>query len=140
MTRWAVRIGLRNAFLVVMGAGWIGYGVGILFDPQSGTVRARGVSDVTQYIPLNALGWVWLAFGSVAAVAALLPWPRLKAAGFTALAMPAALWGVSFLIAWASDRLPSAAGAASVWIAFTIGITLVSGMDDPPRRQTREGV
>lgn len=122
-----------------MGAGWIGYGLGILFDPQSGTVRARGVSDVTQYIPLCVLGWVWMTLGFVAVLSALFPWARLKAAGFTALAMPAALWGASFLIAWGTNRLSSAGGAAAVWMAFAIGITLVSGMDDPPRRRGIKG-
>ncbi|MEU3836151.1 hypothetical protein [Streptomyces microflavus] len=120
----------RRAFLVTIGLGWAGYGgIGIIGNPRYGT--SRGLAGLTQHVPLNVFGWMWVACGVVAVVAGLLAaCPRWQAAGFVALATPAALWGAAFTGA-AVTSYPQAAGSASGWAAFAVGILWVSGMEDP---------
>lgn len=127
--RW--QVSRRRAFLVVIGLGWAGYGrLGIVGNPSYGA--ARGLADITRYIPMDALGWMWVTCGIVAALAGLLVnCPRLQALGYVALAVPAGLWAGAFSAAAASS-FPPAVGSACGWGAYTIGVVLVSGMDDPP--------
>ncbi|MEU5769788.1 hypothetical protein ABZ782_28125 [Streptomyces asoensis] len=127
----------RRAFLVTVGLGWAGYGgLGIVNQPRYGT--ARGLADLTRHIPLDVLGWMWVACGLVAALAGLVvDCPRVQAAGFTALGFPAGLWAGVFAVA-AAGTFPPAVGSACGWGAFTIGVVLVSGMDDPPPPHLRK--
>jgi hypothetical protein len=129
----ARRFSHRRAFLVVLGLGWAGYGgLGIIGQPRYGT--ARGLAELTRHVPggLDTLGWMWVGCGLVAAAAGLLvEWPRVQAAGFVALAVPGGLWAGVFSAA-AASTFPPAVGSACGWGAFTIGVVLVSGMDDPP--------
>lgn len=127
----------RRAFLVVLGLGWAGYGgLGIVGQPRYGT--ARGLADLTRHVPLDALGWMWVVLGLLAAVCGVLVgWPRLQALGFTALGVPAGLWAGVFAVAAASS-FPQAVGSACGWGAFTVGVVLVSGMDDPPPPHLRK--
>ncbi|WP_432170908.1 hypothetical protein [Streptomyces sp. 1222.5] len=120
----------RRAFLVTVGIGWALYGgLGIIGNPRYGT--ARGLADVTRYVPLDALGWMWVACGVLAAVSGLVVHcPRVHAAGYVALAVPAGLWAGAFA-ASAATTYPEAVGSACGWGAYTIGLVLVSGMDDP---------
>ncbi|WP_234020686.1 hypothetical protein [Streptomyces sp. Tu 6176] len=83
---------------------------------------------------------MWGVLGLSAALAGLVVGcPRFQAAGFTALAVPAALWAAA--VAWAAaTSYPPAVGSACGWGAFTVGVALVSGMDDPlpaPLRKAR---
>ncbi|MEU6527884.1 hypothetical protein ABZ869_01665 [Streptomyces sp. NPDC046928] len=130
----------RRAFLVTVGLGWAGYGgLGIIDQPRYGT--ARGLADLTRHIPggLDTLGWMWVACGVVAALAGLLVnCPRIQALGYAALAAPAGLWTGVFSAA-AASTYPPAVGSACGWGAFTIGVVLVSGMDDPPPPHLRKG-
>ncbi|ARF75672.1 hypothetical protein B7C62_28015 [Kitasatospora albolonga] len=121
---------LRRAFLITIGLGWAGYGgIGIINNPRYGT--SRGLAHITRYVPLDMLGWMWVVCGAVAVVAGLLlACPRWQAAGFVALAAPAALWGAAFTTS-AIGTYPQAAGSACGWAAFAIGILWVSGMEDP---------
>lgn len=125
-----LRVSHRRGFLVTIGAGWAGYGLGIVSDPRYGT--ARGLGGITRHISLQTLGWVWVAAGIMAVLAGLVAnCPRLQGLGFVALATPAALWGAAFTITWASGDFPSAWSSACGWVAFALGIVWVSGMDDP---------
>ncbi|MEY2249288.1 hypothetical protein AB8A21_41320 [Streptomyces sp. BF23-18] len=127
------RFSHRRAFLMVLGLGWAGYGgLGIIGQPRYGT--ARGLAELTRHVPggLDTLGWMWVACGTVAALAGLfVGWPRVQALGYVALAAPAGLWAGVFSAA-AASTFPPAVGSACGWGAFTIGVVLVSGMDDPP--------
>jgi len=120
----------RRAFLVTVGMGWALYGgLGIVGNPRYGT--SRGLADVIRYIPLNTLGWLWVACGTAAVLAGLVAnCPRVQALGFTALGAPAGLWAGAFA-ASAASTYPAAVGSACGWGAFAIGVVLVSGMDDP---------
>ncbi|MFJ4692855.1 hypothetical protein [Streptomyces sp. NPDC088766] len=128
----ARRFSHRRAFLVTVGLGWAGYGgLGIVGQPRYGT--ARGLAELTKHVPggLNTLGWMWVVCGLTAAMAGLLVrCPRVQALGYVALAVPAALWAGVFSAA-AASTYPPAVGSACGWGAFTIGVVLVSGMDDP---------
>lgn len=123
----------RRAFLITIGLGWALYGgLGIVNQPRYGT--ARGLVDVTRHVPggLNTLGWMWVTAGCAALLAGLLAGcPRVQALGYVALAVPAGLWAGTFATA-AATTFPEAVGSACGWGAFTIGVVLVSGMDDPP--------
>lgn len=124
------RLGRRGAFLLTLGAAWVGYGYGIASDPRYGT--ARGLSHITKYVPLEALGWGWVACGvlAMAAAAAGLRWQPL---GFAAIGLPAGLWGAAFTVTWASGGYPSAWGSAAAWCGFALSIVWVSGMQERPR-------
>lgn len=127
----------RRAFLVSLGLGWAGYGgLGIIGQPRYGT--SRGLADVTRYIPMDALGWMWVVCGVAAVLAgAARSCPRFESFGFVALAAPAGLWAGSFTAA-AFSSYPAAIGSACGWGAFMIGVMLVSGMDDPPPPHLRK--
>ncbi|MFI1520657.1 hypothetical protein [Kitasatospora cineracea] len=130
---WAAgRRHLRRApFLVVLGLGWAVYGSGIIADPRYGT--SRGLVSITRHVPLNVLGWGWVVCGAVAVLAGLAcrgVWGQ--GVGFAALASPATLWACAYIQAWSTGVWPSARGSAGAWLAFAIGIYLVSGMQDPP--------
>lgn len=129
----------RRAFLVTVGVGWAAYGgLGIINRPRYGT--SRGLADVTRYVPMDALGWMWVACGLAAALAGLVVnCPRIQALGYAALAAPAGLWAGAFSAA-AAGPYSEAIGSACGWGAFTIGVVLVSGMDDPPPPHLRKKV
>lgn len=130
--RAAVRLvgGLRPAALIVLGAGWIAYGHSITTDPSYG--RARGLAGITRYVSLPHLGWVWVACGAVAALAGLGRRLRYQAPGFTALAAPAVLWGITYARAAWGGGYPSASGSAAAWLAFSVFIVLMAGTSEPP--------
>ncbi|KIF69250.1 hypothetical protein HY68_12685 [Streptomyces sp. AcH 505] len=132
-----LRVSPRRGFLVTMGLGWAGYGkLGILGNPRYGT--SRGLDDITKYAPMNVLGWMWVALGLVAVLAGLaVRCPRMQSLGFTALAVPAGLWGTAFTIA-AATSYAAGAGSACGWVAFALGIVWVAGMDDPPPPHLRK--
>ncbi|MFJ1581795.1 hypothetical protein ACIOC1_00460 [Streptomyces sp. NPDC088197] len=130
--RAAVRLvgGLRPAALAVLGIGWIVYGHGIATDP--GYARSRGLAGITRYVPMTALGWVWIAAGAVAVAASLTrSGIRAQAAGFAALAAPAVLWGVTYARSAWSGGLPSASASAAAWLAFAAFVVLTAGMAEP---------
>ncbi|NUS79142.1 MAG: hypothetical protein HOV70_23485 [Streptomyces sp.] len=129
----------RRAFLVAVGIGWALYGgLGIVGNTRYGT--ARGLADITRHVPggLDTLGWMWVVCGVGAALAGLVVnCPRVQALGYVALGVPAGLWSGSFATA-AATTFPEAVGSACGWGAFTIGVVLVSGMDDPPPPHLRK--
>ncbi|NED75287.1 hypothetical protein G3I51_23785 [Streptomyces sp. SID9944] len=127
----------RRAFLIVVGIGWAGYGsLGILHDPRYGTTRS--LDSILRYVPLDVLGWMWIALGAFAALAGLaVGWPRLQSAGYAALAVPAMVWAAVF--SWSSiTDFPQGAGSACGWAGFAAGVFIVSGMDDPLPRPLRK--
>lgn len=122
--------GLRPIALVAVGIGWVVYGRGIVLDPQYGT--ARRLVSITEYIPLSTLGWIWVGCGLVAVTAGLCrTYDRWQPAGFTALAVPAFLWGLGFVRAWADGGPPSASGAAGAWMGIAVLITVTAGLAEP---------
>jgi hypothetical protein len=119
----------RRAILVTLGCGWTGYGsLGILANPRSGTVQL--LDDITRWVPIAFLGWLWVAAGVVGILSGLaVRCPRIQAAGYSALATLAGLWAAAFTIAIPSDA--TASGSACIWVSIAIGVVLVAGMDDP---------
>lgn len=126
----------RRAVLVTLGAGWCGYGaLGILANPRRGTTEL--LSEVTRWVPMAALGWVWVTAGAVAIGAGLVTrCPRIQAAGYAALASVAGLWAAAFTLA--IPRAPTASGSASIWVSLAVAVVVVSGMDDPLPRAIRK--
>ncbi|TGN75444.1 hypothetical protein E5083_17245 [Streptomyces bauhiniae] len=126
-------ISRRRAFLTVAGTGWALYGgLGIIGNPRYGTTR--GLADITRHVSLNTLGWMWVVYDTMADVAGLLAGhSRMHAPDYAALGTPAGLWSWAFAYS-AATSYPPTVGSACGWGAFTIGVMLVSGMDDslPP--------
>lgn len=123
------KISHRRAVLITLGAGWLGYGaVGILSSPRVGTTEL--LSDITRWVPMTVLGWLWVAAGTIGiAAGAVVSCPRIQAAGYAALAALAGLWAAAFTIA--IPRAPTAAGSACIWVAIAMAVVWVAGMDDP---------
>ncbi|MFD6531594.1 hypothetical protein [Streptomyces sp. NPDC060184] len=126
----------RRAVLVVLGAGWAGYGaLGILASPRAGTSDL--LAEITRWVPMPVLGWLWVTAGTVAIGAGLVTnCPRVQAAGYAALAAVAGLWAAGFVLA--VPRAPTASGSASIWVAIALAVVVVSGMDDPLPRAIRK--
>ncbi|MEU1219237.1 hypothetical protein [Streptomyces microflavus] len=126
----------RRAVLVTFGAGWCGYGaLGILANPRQGTTEL--LSEITRWVPMTALGWVWVTAGAIAIGAGLVArCPRIQAAGYAALASVAGLWAAAFSMA--IPQSPTASGSASIWVSVAVGVVWVSGMDDPLPRAVRK--
>ncbi|MFD7428397.1 hypothetical protein ACFV6Z_15315 [Streptomyces sp. NPDC059818] len=127
----------RRAVLVTLGAGWLGYGaLGILINPREGTTALLG--DITRWVPMAVLGWLWVVAGAVGIVAGLVvSCPRVQAAGYAALAALPGLWAAAFTLA-ISDA-PTASGSACIWVAIAVAVVLVAGMDDPLPPHMRKG-
>lgn len=128
----------RRAVLVTLGAGWVGYGaLGILLNPRQGTTRLLG--DLTRWVPMTALGWVWVMAGLVGMVAGVaISCPRLQAAGYAALAAVAGLWAAAWTIAVPRDA--TASGSACIWVSIAVAVVWVAGMDDPlPAHMRKRG-
>ncbi|MFE9851143.1 MULTISPECIES: hypothetical protein [Streptomyces] len=125
----------RRAFLVVLGAGWCSYGAaGVLANPRAGTGEL--LAEITRWVPMPVLGWLWVTAGAVAIGAGLASnCPRVQAAGYAALAAVAGLWAAGFVLA--IPRAPTASGSASIWVAIALAVVVVSGMDDPLPRSIR---
>ncbi|WP_327180446.1 hypothetical protein OG599_35135 (plasmid) [Streptomyces sp. NBC_01335] len=126
----------RRAVLVVLGLGWAGYGaLGILANPRAGTSEL--LAEITRWVPMTVLGWLWVAAGTVALGAGLVTnCPRVQAAGFAALSAVSGLWAAAFVLA--IPRAPTASGSASIWTALAVAVVVVSGMDDPLPRAIRK--
>jgi hypothetical protein len=132
--RAAVRAvgGLRPCFLDAMGLGWSCYGLAIILD--AGYARSRGLAGLTRYVPISALGWLWIGAGMVAVVVATVQArrPTRQGPGFAALTVTPALWGLNFArTAIVSHDFSSAGGSAAAWLAFAVGLIIVSGMAEP---------
>lgn len=126
----------RRAVLVTLGAGWFGYGwLGILLNPRQGTTQLLG--DITRWVPMTVLGWVWVVAGLVSVAAgATVSCPRIQAAGYAALSAVAGLWAAAFTIAIPDS--PTASGSACIWVSIALAVVWVAGMDDPAPAHMRK--
>jgi hypothetical protein len=132
------RYGRRGTWLVVLGAVWIIFGVGILQQP---TVPRPGV--LNEYLPAwtNAIGW-WVT-GAVALREGLRGRGRDDSLGHAALYVMPAVRAVSFALSWllwgatswitALPQLGWAQGwyAAVVWSLVIIMLRLVADWPNP---------
>lgn len=128
--RVAVRLagGLRPAALICLGLAWIAYGYRIVVDQRYSV--ARGLANITQYVPLSTLGWVWVAAGVIGVAGGLVGSFVWQSAGFTALVAPAVLWGVANLRT-AATGYPAASGSAAAWLGFAAFTLCTAGMAEP---------
>lgn len=129
--RAAVRLigGLRPAGLIALGLAWIAYGIRIVIDDRYSV--ARGLVSITRYVPLSALGWIWVAAGVIGVVGGLARADSWQNPGFAALVAPAVLWGVANARS-ASTGYPAASGSAAAWLGFALFTLLMAGTVEPP--------
>lgn len=130
-------ISRRRAILVALGGGWAGYGsLGILLNPRADTTRM--LDHITRWVPMPALGWMWVVAGAVGVGAGLtMRCPRVQAFGYAILAAVAGLWGAAFTLA--VPEFPTAAGSACIWVGIATAVVLAAGMDDPAPQHRRKG-
>lgn len=122
--------GRRGAYLFIAGAGWALYGVGILLDPQPGTVRSAVI--MRELAPLQVWGWLWVCCGLLAAAAAWSVCPRRQGWGFAAASAPPILWAAAFAAAWLTGEYDAWAGAAT-WAGAAVRLMIVAGWREPIR-------
>lgn len=109
------RLGPRGAGLLLCGVGWIVYGCGLLGDPRFGIVR--GVDALVRVAPISVWGWVWIASGVVACLAAPLQ-PREDWWGWLAAAAMPGVWAVAYTSARALGTLAQGWYSGTVWAVF----------------------
>lgn len=133
--RLAQALGRRGAFLLFYGGVWAAIGYGQITSPQP---DLRGLRVLLNIMPLDVWGYLWLASGLVAIVAAWLPQGR-DLAGFFALPLIVLPWMASYLMSWIVGDFPRGWVAAAVWGAIAAPAFVVAGWPEPPRRKRVEG-
>lgn len=89
---------LTRAYLGVKGAFYVGIGLTWVLIPSGN--RVAGV-DWLGFITPQAVGWAWIAAGSIAVLSAhFLEERRSARPGWVALIAPPTLFGLWFLVAW----------------------------------------
>lgn len=106
-------LGYRGAALLILGIGWINYGLGILGDPRFGIVR--GVAAITHIAPMPVWAWAWVASGLAACAAAVLPSRRDWWGWAAATAMPV-IWAAAYTSARAIGTLPQGVTSGLTWL------------------------
>ncbi|NJQ04301.1 hypothetical protein [Streptomyces lonarensis] len=118
------RLGRRGAYLLLTGVTWLLYGIGTVLDPREGTARAAVVLRAAA--PLQTWGWVWVAGGVLAILAAWSRCPARRTWGFAAAFAPPALWALAFGWAWVDGQWPQAWTGAVVWAGAALKVAIVA--------------
>lgn len=127
-------LGRRGAFLLCFGIVWALIGYGQITSPPH---DQRGLSLLTDRVPLEVWGWLWVTAGVVAIVSAWMrqgwDWP-----GFLALPLIVLPWIISYFVAWAQGIFPRGWIASALYGALAVGIFVVAGWREPPRPKRAE--
>jgi len=118
---WA-RLGWRGLALASSGIAWISYGASIATQPRYGTVR--GISVLLDLMCMAAWGWLWITFGLVAIVFALVRPGRDLPGVFAAMAPPL-LWALAYALGTATGA-PKAWGAIAPWATHALAIAVIA--------------
>lgn len=129
LRRLAQRLGRRGAILLCYGAVWFLYGYAQVASPPP---DQRGLQPLLELMPLAAWGWLWVAAGVVAMVAAWLPqgkdWPA-----YPALQLVVLPWMGCYLATWIMGEFPRGWIAAAVWGLISVPVWVTAGWPEPPR-------
>lgn len=128
------QLGRRGAFLLSFGAVWALIGYGQITSPPP---DQRGLHLLTDRVPLEVWGWLWVTAGVVAILSAFLPQGSDRF-GFLALAMIVTPWIISYLYAWWQGTFGRGWIAAALYGGLAIGIMVVAGWGEPPRPKREE--
>ncbi len=123
----------RDGFLILIGllALLLGYSYGIATVTPG--VRAA-LHTVTLYVPLRLLGYLWIATGIFAVVAAL---TGRGQRGFAAVVFMPSVWASAYLISWISGDVGRGWVNAALFYALAGAVFCVAGLIDPTPVITR---
>lgn len=107
------RLGLRGAGLLILGCGWINWGLGLLMDPRYGSVR--GAAALTTLAPMAVWAWAWIGSGLVACAAAVLSSRHDYWGWGVAVAMPV-VWAAAYTSARALGEFPQGLTSGLTWL------------------------
>jgi hypothetical protein len=128
-------LGRRGAFLLSFGTVWALIGYGQVTAPQP---DQRGLKLLTDVLPLDAWGWMWISSGLIAIASAFLRQGSDRF-GFAALIAMVLPWLFAYLVAWWPLGLfPRGWIAAALYSGLAIGIFVVAGWGEPQRPKREE--
>ncbi|UCM88586.1 hypothetical protein [Streptomyces marincola] len=114
------RLGRRGAFLLVVGAGELVWGLQYLLDPLP---DPQGLALLTDAAPLHAWAWLWVAAGLTGAVSAGVRAGR-DWAGFAALLTPPTVWTAAYVAGAFSGEYAQGLWFAAYYATTHVGVCL----------------
>jgi hypothetical protein len=128
--------GRRGAFELLFAVVYVVIGLSFLFMPPSSS-RADALRWLTDLLPLWPFASIWVVAGLTGAYSAFLSRPK-DWIGFFALTLAPFAWGCLFLIGIPlGSPLLGAVGGLVYWL-LSAATMVVSGMQGPTDRDTRE--
>lgn len=118
----------RRSILIILGVGWMTYGVSLAMTPRATVVR--GVSDLSHWVPMCWLALIWMLGGAAALLSGSVLPVRHQSPGFICLSAPAAAWGTAYAASAIRGYGPGIGGAA-VWISIAVAVCIAAGLQDP---------
>ncbi|GHB55342.1 hypothetical protein GCM10010331_48960 [Streptomyces xanthochromogenes] len=123
--RLSKRLGRRGSILAAFGIFESFYGFGAATDPRYGVVRGVGV--LTNLLPMEWWGALWMVAGFLALVFAFEPRPRWDRWGFAAATLPMSLWSGANFVAWISGSFSQAWTSGVTWGVFVYIAIRING-------------
>ncbi|MEU0940092.1 hypothetical protein [Embleya sp. NPDC005971] len=132
------RLGPRGAYLLATAAGLAYYAGQIIVDPRYSTTR--GLTPVSDLVPLDVLGWAWMACAVLGAAFAVgRVWrPDLDRFGFAAATFPPVMWWSAFMWSWL-DTGRQGYPSGGTWLCWAAGLTIVNVYLDRLPQGARKG-
>ncbi|MFH9215488.1 hypothetical protein [Streptomyces globisporus] len=107
------RLGYRGAGLLILGCGWLNWGLGLLLDPRYGTVR--GAAALTAIAPMPVWAWAWMVSGALSCAAAVFPSRRDWWGWAAGTGMPV-VWAAAYTSARALGEFPQGVASGLTWL------------------------
>lgn len=113
------RLGRRGRALMLLGAGKVCFGLGVIAAPPP----ERGLDLLLRYAPLCVWAWVWVVAGAGVFLSAFLPIGRDRV-GFMVACVPPLIWAVAYGTAAAEGIYPRGAWVFGWYMTSHIGVIL----------------
>lgn len=128
--------GRRGAFQILFATVYLIIGASYVIVPSTASRRAA-LDWLTEVIPLDVIGWLWIIGALIAVTGAFLPRPKDWYA-YAVLTFVPAVWGAFYLISWmVGDSRTGWLTSALYWV-IAGAVMVVSGMQGTKDRDERE--
>lgn len=117
--RLRTRLGRRGEVLLLLGAGKVCFGLGVIAAPPP----ERGLDLLLRYGPLCTWAMVWIVGGAVVFTSAFLPIGRDRI-GFIIACVPPLIWAFAYGTAAAEGTYPRGAWVFGWYLTSHIGVIL----------------